>query len=245
MIKHRLTRILPFTLAGVMLLNACSEKSDCVIPTRHVHKYTKQVTDDIGIETYLDNENLQAHGYNWNENYIEINKVDEAIYKLLNSKLLFEGSTNWDYLFNYMASFHDYLKYYYYYETKRLVEEKDSEGNVISSHYVTDKHDGWTTNPYDANNTGKVRLYHHRFFGYRIVCENGKFRLDISNNVDDIRDVIREYPYFGEDCVASVYETFYFSKYDLYSLTPEDFDVFVGPNLDNPNLELGMLRERS
>lgn len=36
--------------------------------------------------------------------------------------------------------------------------------------------------------------------------------------------------------------TFYRSKYDLPYLTPEDFGVFVGPDLSNLNLETGVTR---
>ena len=83
-------KIVPYALVATMAFSACGKKSECEIPTRHVHKYTKQVTDDITIEKYLDNEHLNSFGYHWNKDYIEITGVD-----------------NWDYLYNEMSSHHD------------------------------------------------------------------------------------------------------------------------------------------
>ena len=60
----------------------------------------------------------------------------------------------------------------------------------------TETHDGWTDNPDYAHNTGKVRLYHHRYFGYKVLREDNKFKLERSPAVDDVRTIISEYPYF-------------------------------------------------
>ena len=90
---------LSYLLALTIFLTGCGKKSECEIPTRHVHKYTKQVTDNITIEKYLDDEHLSVWGYNWNEDYIEITKNDEALYKTLRSRSLFDGVTNWNYLY--------------------------------------------------------------------------------------------------------------------------------------------------
>lgn len=242
--KFDLKRVLPFALTATILLSGCSEKSECDIPTRHVHRYTKEISDDIIIESYFDDEHLTLwSGYNWNEDYIEINKVDEALYKLLNNKRLFDGATNWNYLFNVMASKKDYLMFYYYYTTIETYTTTDSDGKT-TTHTRVVEHSGWHSNPYDSDNTGKTRLYHHRFYGYRVIYENGKFKLEQSPAVDDIREIINDYPYFSEDCVTEVYETFNFSKYELGKLSPEDFNTFKGPDLSNPDLNLGQVRER-
>lgn len=234
--------IIPLALI-ITLLTSCGKKSECELPTRHVHKYTKQITDTITIETYKDSEYLNSYGYIWNKDYIEINKVDEAVYKLLGNKGLFEGEKNWPYLFNVMSHQEDYLRFFYEYDTVEIYYVRDSEGRNIP-HTKVVHHEGWTSNPLDSNNTGKTRLYHHRFFGYRIINENGKFRLEKSPIVDDVRQIINEYPYFTEDFVTEVYETFKFSRYELKDLSVDDFDVFKGPDLNNPNLETGFSKSR-
>lgn len=241
--KYTLTRIMPFTLATAILFSGCGQKSECDIPTSHVHRYTKQFTEDIKIETYRDSEYLNYSGYNWHEDYIEINKVDEELFKLLGSKKLFEGTANWKYLYNEMATHHDYLMFYYEYYTTEYYTTTDSDGNT-TTHTRIVRHDGWHNNPNDYDNTGKTRLYHHRYYGYRIVYENGKFQVEKSPAVDDIRQIISDYTYFTEDCITKVYETFNFKRSELPSLSPEDFDTFIGPDLENKSLESDNVRIR-
>lgn len=180
-------------------------------------------------------------GYEWTEEYLEINKVDEEIYKLLNGSYLFDGVTNWDYLFNQMGSYQDYLRYYYYYTTVETRVKTDSKGNTTTE-LETVVHEGWHSNKYDSNNTGKVRFYHHQFYGFRIIFKDGRFMLDRSPLVDDIREIIEDYPYFKEQPVSEVYETFHKSRYELFDLTPEDFNTFGHPDLSNPNLDKGVSR---
>lgn len=235
--KLSLIKIAPYVLVTGMIISGCGEKSECELPTRHVHKYIKQISDDIKIEKYMDDERLNIYGYKWTDNYIEITKNDEKIYKIIDGKNLFEGKNNWEYLYNMMASHHDYLEFYYEYTTIETYTVTDSEGNVqVKTRTV--EHNGWHTDPYDSDNTGKTRLYHHRYYGYRIVNNNGKFRIETSPAVDDVREIIYDYPYFKEDCVTEVYEQFKFSKRELPYLSPEDFDVFEGPDLENKDLSI-------
>lgn len=230
-------KLLSSMLAGTIMLSACGEKSDCDIPTRHVHRYTKEITEDISLEEYIDSEKLNVHGFTWNDDYIEVNKYDEELYKLLNSKYLFNGSDNFDYLYNVMSNQHDYLMFYYEYDTIETYTTTDADGHV-HTHTRTVHHDGWHRNPNDSDNTGKVRLYHHRYYGYRVVNKNGKFVLERSPYVDDVREIIDDYPYFGEKCIHEVYEEFKFSRRELKNLNPEDFDTFKGPDLSTKSLVL-------
>lgn len=229
-------KVLPYVVALSILLSGCGEKSECEIPTRHVHKYIKEITPKIKIERYMDDEHLNVFGYKWNNEYIEINKVDEKVYDLLRNYGLFEGKNSWEYLYNEMATHHDYLEFYYEYTTTEIIETTDAEGNIIIEEEKT-HHEGWHQNPYFSENTGRTRLYHHRYYGYKIVYEDGRFRAIKSPAVDDVRDVINEYPYFSEDCVTLVHEEFRFRKSELKYLSPEDFDVYKGPDLANKNLE--------
>ena len=231
-------QILSGILAGSMFLSGCGKKSECEIPSRHVHKYTKQVTEEISLEEYIDSEKLEYHGFDWNPDYIEINKHDEKLYKAINKKLLFNGSTNWDYLYNTMVQNNeDYLLFYYEYYTTEVYTTTDEDGHV-EMHTKRVRHDGWHSNPYDSDNTGDVRLYHHRYSGYRIVNKNGNFVIESSPLVDDIRYVLEDYPYFNDYCIHEVYEKFKFKRSELKNLSPEDFDVFEGPDLSKHGLTL-------
>lgn len=235
--KLSLVKIAPYVLMAGLTISGCGEKSECELPSRHVHKYVKQFDNDIKIEKYMDKETLDYFGYHWTDDYIEITKDDEKVYKIIDRKGLFEGKNNWEYLYNKMATHHDYLEFYYEYTTIETYTVTDDDGNVEVKTRIVE-HNGWHRNPYDSDNTGKTRLYHHRYYGHRIVNKNGKFKLEESPAVDDIREVIEMYPYFSEDCISLVYEQYRFSKYELPYLRPEDFDVFKQPDLGNKSLSL-------
>ena len=230
--KYKLQKIVPYLLISSMLLTGCGKKSECENPTRHVHLYTKEFNNGIVISTYFDDESLERSGYQWQNDIIEITKTDEELYHVLNSHNLFNGIDNWEYLYRLMASQHDYLKFYYEYDTVETYTETDSKGNT-TVHTRTVHHDGWHTNPNDSDNTGKTRLYHHRFYAYRVLYRDGHFVLDRSPLVDDIREVLEDYPYVCENAVEEVYETFKFARHDLPYLRAEDFDTFAHPNLSN------------
>ena len=228
-------RVLSYMLASTLLLSGCSEKSECNIPARHVHKYIRQVNDNISIEKYLDDEHLTVGYYNWTENYIEINKEDEKLYKLLRG--LFDGVTNWDYLYNRMASVHDYLEFYYEYDTVEVRTRTNADGET-ETYTETVHHSGWHKNANDFDNTGRTRLCHHRFYGYVVVLNNGKYQLVRSPLVDDIRYIIDNYPYFDETCTEIVSKEFKFKKRELKYLAPEDFDIFEGPDLTTKDIHI-------
>ena len=148
----------------------------------------------------------------------------------------FVGVDNWDYLYNKMAHNHDYLRFYYEYWTTEIETYTDSEGNT-KTRTKRVHHDGWTDNPYRSDNTGRVRLYHHMYYGYKLIYKDGKYKLEESPLVNDIREIIFEYPYFSEDCVTTVYEEFKFKKRELGSLSPyDDFNPYGQPDLSNKEL---------
>lgn len=227
---------LPLVLALSLTLSGCGgEKSKCDIPSSHVHKFVKEFSDDLFIERFVDSEYLTLNGYKWCNDYLETNKFDEQVYKLLNTKRLFDGESNWDYLFNEMASYHDYLMFCYEYYVNETYTTTDSEGNVEVKTRRVKKYD-WHDNPYSLDNTGEVRFYHHRFSGYRVVRKNNKFVLEKSPYADDIREIIYEYPYFSESPVTEVYTTYYYSPFELGSLKVEDFDDYKSPDLECEDL---------
>ena len=230
--KFKLQRVVPYLLISSMLLTGCGKKSECDLPTRHVHLYTKDINNDITISRYLDSEYEEMGSYTWNEDYFEITKTDEQLYNLLNSKDLFNAYDNWDYLYYEMSHNHDYLEFYYSYYTTETYTETDDEGNEVT--YTEEvHHTGWTEDPTYWHNTGDTRLNHHRYFGYRVIYKNGKFELERSRLVDDVREIMDDYPYVYEKGYTEVSEDFYFPEYQLPHLSPDDFNVFDHPDLSN------------
>ena len=225
-------------LSLLLLLSGRGEKSECELPTRHVHKYTKRANNGITITRYIESEDLRLQGYKWNEDHININTIDADRFKELEGKKLFNCDRNsnlcednWNYLCNLMRNNHDWLEFYYHY-TELVTKTRTNSDGDLETYTETETHSGWTTDPDYVHNTGEVRLYHHRYCGYRFIFENGEFKLDRSKAVDDIQDIIDDYPYFGEKCAVHVYKDFSFNTRDLSNLSPDQFDVFDQPNLD-------------
>ena len=215
---------IPFILTG------CGKKSDCDIKEAHVHKY---VNNKNKLVTYMKSENMGYRDYDWQSDYIEITKDDENFFKTKGD--LFYGPDNWNYLYNKMAARKDYLEFYYEYTTDDYISVIDEDGND-NGYWTTTTHSGWTNNPNDSDNTGRMRICHHRYYGYRIVYQNGKYVKEKSPLVDDIKDIVYDYPYFEEDCVKIVNKEYRFDRKDLPKLTTSDFDVFKGPDLSNKEL---------
>ena len=70
---------------------------------------------------------------------------------------------------------------------------------------------GWSVSPHCVGATGYVRLCHYRFYGYKIVYQDGEYKEVISPIVDD--------------------------KEDLDNIKISDFDgIFIGPDLENHEL---------
>lgn len=229
----RLTVIGLVLTLGVPLVG-CAEKVECEIPESHIHLYTKDADKDVRLQTYHLGEYASWNGYQRQEEYIKITKDDERAYDRLNGR--FVGVDNWDYLYFQMAHHHDYLMFYWERWEREERKYTDEDGNEHTDYELV-HYDDWTDNPYHPDNTGDVKLYHHMYYGYKLVYKDGKYKLEESPLVDDIREIIFEYPYFSEDCVTTVYEEFKFKKRELGSLSPyDDFNPFKQPDLSNKEL---------
>jgi len=224
----------PFILTG------CGKKSDCDITTSHLHLYTKN-TEKGTISKYLDSEKLTYGNYNWNKDYIEITKEDENFYRAKGE--LFVGKDNWQYLFNTMKeNSKDHLEFYYDYKTHYVV----TMGSGKSRHTAirSSRHTGWSDDPTHRGVTGEVKVCHHRFYGYNIVLIDGEYQKVQSPLVDDIREIINDYPYFSEECVEIVDQKHDFTKNIdiLPSLKVSDFNDFTGPDLSSPELNISEIK---
>lgn len=214
--------VVPFMLSG------CAPLSECEVPTSHVHKFYANTIYGT-VYNYLDTERMTHGNYNWTEDYIDITKDDEAFFRTKGD--LFDGAKNWNYLYNYMACKNDYLEFWYSYDEEET--STDEDGNTVTE---THHYSGWTDNPYHRGVTGETSLCHHRFASYRIVYKNGKYVKEQSPYVDDIRDVLTNYPYVDQRFDGIVSKTYYLNSWDLPRIKASDFNYFKGPRLEDRTL---------
>ena len=212
---------IPFILTGC-------KKIDWDLTKRHVHKYVGSNNKgtivnyfDSEYETVRDSyEDVYLHDFHYNrqDEYIEITKEDEEFYKVKNKR--FYGPDNWNFLYNVMNSKRDYIEYEY----------TTTDGDDTFYHWHRDRN--------YRSNTGKVRIYHYRFCGHRFVYKNGKWIDERSPFVDDIRDIINEYPYFEIDCYKRVHKDYKVDKKKLANLKIEDINEFKQPDYANKELNI-------
>ena len=225
--------ILPALVVSSLMLTGCGKKKDCPIPTSHVHKYTKKITNNIEINKYMNKEYESYYGYQWNNDYIEITKEDESFYNSTSN--LFKASDNFNYLYNLMKYNKDFLEYYYSYNTIETYTVIDSNGHTkIKTRTVN--HSGWCDDSSYNHNTGKVRLGHYKYYAYYVEKDNNRYKEISSPLVDDIRQVLDNYPYVEEECYRVVYEYYKFRKNELPYLRVDQFNVFDHPDLSNTSI---------
>lgn len=236
--KPRIRKIYKEILALIaipFLLTGCGPKSECDIKQDHVHKYIRK-TNRGTIVTYMNDEHLSRGNFVWQDDLLYITKDDKNFYNTKGS--LFYGPDNWTYLYNLMSSKYDYLEYYYEYETDDYISSTDEDGNE-NGYWTTTTHTGWTSNAKDVNNTGKIRVCHHRYYGYNIVYN---YKTKIYERVesgakDDVRDFIKDYPYVdSDDCIKTVKKEHQVSKKELTTVKASDFNDFRQPNLADTEL---------
>lgn len=224
-IKQVTKLILPL-LATTVILTGCAARSDCEIKKTHAHKY--YCNTNIGtIYTYMNSEYLKDGEFYWTKDYIDLTLHDDVDFFEI-KKDLFDGRKNWGYLYNGMKDSPDYLSFYYSYDEDEDYWDGDGNHQTRKKNYS-----GWTTNPRARGVTGEVALNHYRFFSYKIVKNDGKYERIQSPLVDDIREVLDEYPYAPKRFAKSVYVTYRFKVRDLPNLKVSDFDYFTGPDLEN------------
>lgn len=226
--------IAPFVLGtGLFIGGALSvphpEQCD-ITSTYHVHLYTKDI-ENITIQKWLHKENNTLF-YVKHDNFLPVTTFDLEVYDKLDDYDLFEGLENIDYIHYQIRNNRDYMKFYYHYE--ETYTEKDEDGNPKT---VTETYEGWSTNPRHRGVTGKTKVYHRRYYAYKLVQRDGKLALEKSPIVDDIRTILNEYPYVSETTNQEVSETFHFSSLELPYLNLEDFDPFYTPTVENNPLE--------
>ena len=229
--KPKVRKIYPkvLTLLAIpFILSGCARNVECNVPERHVHKYVGSNNKGT-VTNYFDSEgeyirvgytdgDFQTFYYYRKDDYIDISKDDERFYEI-KGYYLFDGRENWDYLYNVMATKKDFLEYQYQYD--------DGLGGWNRS---------WTTNKKKNNLTGKVRVCHYQFCGHKLEYKDGRWINTRSPFVDDIRQIIDEYPYFELDCYKVAKKEYTFDKKQVKDIKIEDINEFNHPDLENKDL---------
>ncbi len=216
-------------LIGSLL--AVPHKKQCDLSkTYHVHLYTREVEDAV-IEKWLQNEDDTLY-YTKQDQILPATLLDIKAYNTLADHDLFDGRENIDFINYQIKKNRDYMQFYYSYQD--TYEEKDENGNTVTK---TKNYFGWTTDPWHRGVTGWVQVYHKRYYSYNLVSNGNEFELQRSEAVDDIREIINEYPYMSESTNTVVTEDFNFYPHELPYLVLEDFDPFYTPTVENNPLE--------
>lgn len=221
--------IAPYAIGTGLLIGGIAftgKKEQCEITnTYHVHLFTKDV-GNATINKWVQRENNTS--FTKKDDFLPATAFDLEAFDKLDYYALFSGKDNLAFINQQIKRNRDYLKFYYYYE--ETYTEEDEDGNTVEK---TVEYEGWTTNPYHRGVTGKTRVYHTRYFAYKLVYKDGKLELEKSKNVDDVREILDEYPYISENTTHEVCETVRFFKYELPYIDPEELDIFYTPTVEN------------
>lgn len=176
----------PFALTGSLAvagLTSCGNIMDCEIEEEHMHKYVS----DEGFETYKEGEWGKNADMYWTEEYVPYNEKLETI----SDFDLIKIDDNLEALENATKNDLPYLEYEYKYNY--VTPLKVGKVTTMISHTAYD----FTTNKDDCRLTGCVRDVSYKYKGYKIVEDKkGKKTIIESKLVDDLTDIVDEYPYF-------------------------------------------------
>lgn len=176
----------PFALAGTLVvtsLTGCGKKMDCDIEDEHMHKYVSEE----GFETYKEGEYEENSGMMWTEETVTPNKQLETI----SDFDLIRIDENIDALEVATKNDLPYIEYEYVYTY--LTPIRVGKITTMVSHTAHD----FTTDKEDDRLTGYIRDVNYKYQGYKIgEDKKGESVIIESDLVDDLTDIMDEYPYF-------------------------------------------------
>lgn len=226
--------VIPYVIGTGLIIGgivSIPKKEQCEITnTYHVHQFNKNI-ENTTINKWLQRENNTS--FTKKDDYLPTTAFDLEAFDKLADHNLFDGKDNIDFIHYQITHNKDYLKFYYYYEETHY--EKDEDGNEVAK---TEEYEGWTRNPNHRGITGKTRIYHTRYYAYKLIYRDNKLETERSHEVDDVREILDEYPYINESSAHEIYETLYFSKYEVPFLELEKISPFYTPTVENNPLEV-------
>ena len=174
-------------------LTGCAKKAECNIKTPHAHLYR----NEQGYTRYIAKENLNYEGYEYTVDHIPI-EGEEKLYEFIDKKDLINIHDNLDVILAIQEKNKNFKEYRYSYtymqENRRVIIV--GKIPVTRYSYTPTTRYSWTKNLAQPEKTGEERDCHYVYIAYKIEKdENGKYVLIPSEYIDDIRQVMDEYPY--------------------------------------------------
>lgn len=210
MLKNDLKKFKMFLLCFSLGLGSSGcAKSDCSVGDDHVHLYTKD-----GYVRYIQSEYLTCDGFSWNEEYRYLNRKEIELQQFLDKKNLFRIDLNTQKIQSVLEQREDYFEYEYKYDSW----DTETTYDYVKEEYVTKPvrvtKEAWTTDANHINLTGLARLCHPVYQACKVEKnEKGKYKLIRSDMVDNVLDIMDEYPYIDKNYCKTLYYT-YMSLYE-------------------------------
>lgn len=215
--------ILTFMLVSIpTTMTGCGKIVECDVESNHAHLYT----NDDGYVKYLKEEHERVQGFDRTDTYIELTKEEENLYDFLQKRGLLSISNNLEALVEEQLVNQDYQEYRYSYPYMIPIPHVVSNGKTTTTYFTYIPGTGytWTKDPNHGNLTGEERTVHFVYQAYKVTMdEKGNYQLEASGYVDDLREIMDEYPYMKLD---------HAKKVNLYNNEELDYE-------DGPEEELG------
>lgn len=187
--------ILTFMLISIpSTLTGCGNIVDCDIKETHAHLYT----NEDGYIRFLVDEHEFVDNFSRSDQYISLDEDEKKLNDYLKANDLLKISDNLEVLIEEKLLNEDYQEYRYTYTYMAAIPQVHSNGKTttISYIYIPSTGKSWTDNAFHSNLTGEERTAHYVYQAYKVVLdEKGKYTLEASEYVDDLRDIMQEYPY--------------------------------------------------
>lgn len=183
--------VLASTLAATCITGCSNSKlAKCEIPNMHAHVYV----NDEGYIRYVESELLEYENYKRSYNYREITKEESKLYRFLDLKDLFRIDENIDLVLAQQEQNQPFTVYEYY-----------SPVQIITPSGLTNYN--WTNDPEYDNLTGKEKEVHYIYQAFNLKKDRrGSYSLNPSPLVEDITEVMEEYPYIRTNYFMAVDE---------------------------------------
>lgn len=184
-VKRRGAALLLVGTLSLTSLSGCS-RAECDILNYHAHMYV----NEEGYVRYIRSEREELEGYRRSYNSREIAGEDIKLYNFSYNNGLLRIDENIELILAQQEKNTSFTAYEY------SKSELTSFGKMISS--TTNYY--WTNDPNHDSLTGKEEQVHYIYQAYRIEQdENGSYFLVPAPIVEDITEVMEEYPYIKED----------------------------------------------
>jgi hypothetical protein len=176
-------------------LMGCVKSNDCDIDYDHAHLYS----NNSGINRYIKSEKETIGDMSWSNQEKALDSDDEKLLRFLKNNGLYTFGDNKEYLDKIMIETKPHIEYEYEYSVS-VIKNYVKVGKIYVPIYGTEVRKDFTTDANHPNLTGNVSDVYFQYTAYNVVLDyKGKYSINKSPLMDDIRDLEYTYNYFKED----------------------------------------------